>query len=42
MVDITALCAVDFAGWVDIKIPEENERTLSWYEKVSSRPSASA
>lgn len=42
MVDITAVCAVDFAGWVEIKIPEENTRTLNWYEKVSSRPSAEA
>ena len=41
MVDITALCAVDFADWSDIQIPEANARSLSWYEKVSARPSAS-
>lgn len=42
MVDITALCAVDFAGWSDIHIPETNVRTKTWYEKVSARPSAEA
>lgn len=41
MVDITAACAVDFAGWSDIQIPEENTRSWSWYEKVTARPSAS-
>lgn len=42
MVDITALCAVDFAGWVDITIPDGNEATRSWYERMSARDSASA
>ncbi|MCG8324111.1 MAG: glutathione S-transferase family protein [Thiotrichales bacterium] len=42
MVDITAVCAVDFAGWTDITIPEENTRSLNWYKEVSSRPSAKA
>lgn len=42
MVDITALCAVDFAKWVDITIPESNTLTKAWYEKVSARPSATA
>lgn len=42
MVDITALCTVDFAAWVEIKIPEENTRSLNWYKEVSSRPSAEA
>lgn len=40
MVDITAVCAVDFAKWVDINIPEENTNSLRWYEEVSARPSA--
>ncbi len=40
--DITALCSVDFAKWIDVEIPEENVNTLRWYEEVSSRPSASA
>ncbi|WP_461520931.1 glutathione S-transferase family protein [Porticoccus sp.] len=42
MVDITAVCAVDFAKWADITIPKENTNTLRWYEEVSSRPSAKA
>ncbi|MGE0486339.1 MAG: glutathione S-transferase family protein [Gammaproteobacteria bacterium] len=42
MVDITALCAVDFAGWCDIHIPPGNTRTLDWYARVSARPSAKA
>ena len=42
MADITALCAIDFATWVDIKIPASNTRTLDWYERVSARPSAGA
>lgn len=42
MVDITALCAVDFAKWVPLEIPKENTHSLRWYEEVSSRPSAQA
>ena len=42
MVDITALCAVDFAKWVDITIPDGNRNSLRWYDEVSARPSASA
>lgn len=42
MVDITAVCAVDFAAWVKINIPPENTRSLAWYEQVSSRASAKA
>ncbi len=42
VVDITAVCAVDFAGWFETSIPEKNTRTLAWYEKISSRPSAAA
>ena len=42
MADITALCAIDFAAWVDIRIPAANTRTQRWYEAVSSRPSAKA
>jgi glutathione S-transferase len=42
MVDITAVCAVDFAGWVDISIPKNHAATLRWYAAVSSRPSAKA
>jgi len=42
MVDITALCAVDFAKWVPLEIPKKNTNSLRWYEEVSSRPSAQA
>lgn len=42
MVDITAVCAIDFAAWSDIHIPEANLRTKKWYEEVSARPSAKA
>jgi len=40
--DITALCVVDFAGWVKRSIPTDHPRTLRWHEAVSSRPSAKA
>ncbi len=42
MADITALCAIDFAAWVHVSIPPDHRRALAWYDKVSSRPSASA
>jgi glutathione S-transferase len=40
--DITALCVVDFAGWVKRSIPADHVRTKRWHEAVSSRPSAKA
>jgi glutathione S-transferase len=40
--DITALCAVDFARVVNIKISEEQTNLKRWYNAVSSRPSAKA
>ena len=42
MVDITAICAIDFAAWVEISIPASNRSTLRWYDLVSQRPSAQA
>ena len=42
MVDITAVCAFDFAGWVEIGILDGNANTMRWYEAVSSRLSAKA
>lgn len=42
LADITALCAIDFAGWVHIGIPESNTHTRRWYAAVSARPSAKA
>ena len=40
--DITALCAVDFVAWVDIRIPAENLATQRWHAALSARPSAKA
>lgn len=40
--DITALCAIDFAIFVNIAIPEECLNVKRWYNDVSSRPSAKA
>jgi len=42
MADITALCAIDFAAWVDIKIPPSHSHTQAWYESMSARASAVA
>ncbi len=40
--DITALCVVDFAGWVKEKIPDTHVHAKRWYAAVSARPSAKA
>jgi glutathione S-transferase len=40
--DITAMCAVDFARVVNIKITDEQPNLQRWYAAVSSRPSAKA
>ncbi len=40
--DITAMCAVDFARVVNIKITEEQTNLRRWYAAVSSRASAKA
>lgn len=40
--DITALCAIDFARVVDIRISQEQENLQRWYDNVSSRESAKA
>ena len=42
IVDITALCAIDFGGFVDIGIPAALTNLTRWYNAVSSRPGASA
>ena len=39
--DITALVAVDFAGWIKMRIPATHTHLAAWYRKVSERPSAS-
>jgi glutathione S-transferase len=40
--DITTLCAMDFAIFVNIPIPEECLNIKRWYTEISSRPSAKA
>lgn len=40
--DITAMCAVDFARVVNIKIADGQHNLARWYSAVSSRPSAKA
>jgi glutathione S-transferase len=40
--DITALCAIDFARVVDIRIKDEQTNLQRWYDNVSSRASAKA
>jgi glutathione S-transferase len=40
--DITALVTIDFAKWVQIRLPETHRNTRRWYEEVSMRPSARA
>ena len=40
--DITALCAIDFARVVDIRLKDEQKNLNAWYEKVSQRESAKA
>jgi glutathione S-transferase len=40
--DITAMVAVDFAGWVKLEIPEHMAHLRRWHGAVSARPSAKA
>jgi glutathione S-transferase len=40
--DITALVAIDFAGWMKIAIPEDHIHLKRWHQAVSARPSAKA
>lgn len=40
--DITALCSIDFARVVKIKMTDEQTNLQRWYTEVSSRPSAKA
>ena len=40
--DIIALCAIDFARVIKVKIGEEQKNLQRWYQGVSSRPSATA
>ncbi len=40
--DISALCSIDFAGFIGIPVPEECANVLAWHKRVSDRPSAPA
>lgn len=40
--DITALCAIDFARVVNIRIKDEQKNLLRWYDTVNNRASAKA
>ncbi|TDF38524.1 glutathione S-transferase family protein [Alteromonadaceae bacterium M269] len=40
--DITAMCALDFAEFVGVTVPDNLEHIAKWRTKVSSRPSAQA
>ena len=42
MADITALCAMDFAIFGGLNIPQHCTGVLRWYDEVSSRPAAVA
>ncbi len=40
--DITALCAIDFARVVNIRVGDKHENLKRWYDSVSNRASAKA
>jgi glutathione S-transferase len=40
--DITAMIAVDFAGWIKLTIPDDCRHLRRWHQAVSARPSAKA
>src|SRR5699024_7320540 len=40
--DITALCAIDFARVVKLRIGEDRPHLARWHEDVAARPSANA
>ena len=40
--DITAFCAVDFAGWVKLAFTDDQTNAKRWYDAVNARPSAQA
>ncbi len=37
--DITALCTVDFAGWLKLTLPDGATNARRWHEAVGKRPS---
>lgn len=40
--DITALCAIDFAKVIKIRISDTQPHLASWHRKISARPASSA
>ena len=40
--DITAICAVDFAKWVKLRLGDEHAHSRRWYQEVAVRPSMTA
>lgn len=42
LADISALVAIDFAGWIGITIESGQAHLRRWYAQVSTRPSAKA
>ena len=40
--DITAQCAIDLAGALDLEVPGQLVNLRRWHERVSARPSAAA
>ncbi len=42
MADICALSSIDFADWIDLKIPDDCARLKAWHARVTARPSAAA
>ena len=40
--DITALCAIDFAQFLELAIPDDCQSMQRWHAEVSARPSAAA
>ncbi|TDU32307.1 glutathione S-transferase [Panacagrimonas perspica] len=42
LADITALCVVDFMGWLKVTPTDSHPNVQRWYRSVSSRPSAAA
>ena len=40
--DITAICAIDFAKVLKIRLPEDYTHAWRWYNDVSSRPSTTS
>jgi glutathione S-transferase len=39
MADITAICVVDFAGWIKLSVPEDYAGLQRWRAALRERPS---